>query len=211
MKSSTIRRSTLSKETMQVIENLVESEGVTMDREDMYEQEGINTPDEYVRPHKENEPSIINKAQEIDMLWQNFKNLQINTQSPTAYVLFGFIAGVLTTLIISFCIVPFFSTENIKTNTPKADVVETNAENYEQTAEENNVNSETAEQVQAKAPADYSGSPTYKIQNGDTIEKIIIKHYGSYTPERAEAIKKANNLSNLDRISIDQVLIMPEE
>ena len=68
MKSSTIRRSTLSKETMEVIENLAK------------EQEESGLPGEYVRPDeiensnnktKENELNAM--SQEIDLLWQNFK------------------------------------------------------------------------------------------------------------------------------------------
>ena len=74
MKSSTIRRSTLSKETMEVIENLAK------------EQEESGLPGEYVRPdeietsNKENEPNAM--SQEIDLLWQNFKTNQFNTNSP---------------------------------------------------------------------------------------------------------------------------------
>jgi hypothetical protein len=43
------------------------------------------------------------------------------------------------------------------------------------------------------------------------VEAIIKHEYGAYTPERAEAIMKANNLSNLDHISIDQELLLPVE
>ena len=51
----------------------------------------------------------------------------------------------------------------------------------------------------------------YIIKDGDTVEAIIKHEYGAYTPERAEAIMKVNNLSNLDHISINQVLLLPIE
>ena len=51
----------------------------------------------------------------------------------------------------------------------------------------------------------------YVIKDGDTVEAIIKHHYGSYTPARAQNIMKANNLSNLERISIGQVLLLPVE
>ena len=51
----------------------------------------------------------------------------------------------------------------------------------------------------------------YIVKNGDTVESIIKKAYGSYTPERAELIMKANNLKTLDRINIDQELLLPAE
>ena len=49
------------------------------------------------------------------------------------------------------------------------------------------------------------------LKDGDTVEAIIKRNYGSYTPERAEAIMKANNLKDLDHISIDQELLLPIE
>ncbi len=62
MKSSTIRRSTLSKESMEVIENLSK------------EQEMNNLPGEYyVRPEEtasQEAQTSSNKSQEIDLLWQ---------------------------------------------------------------------------------------------------------------------------------------------
>ena len=55
MKSSTLRRSNLSKEKMAVLEALSKYK-----QESMYD----NSPSVYVRPNKE---------KELDLLWQNFK------------------------------------------------------------------------------------------------------------------------------------------
>ena len=70
MKSSTIRRSNLSKEKMAVLEALSKY------RQDSYD----NTPNVYVRPNKE---------KELDVLWQNFKLSQKNEKSPSVYLATG--------------------------------------------------------------------------------------------------------------------------
>ena len=51
----------------------------------------------------------------------------------------------------------------------------------------------------------------YVVKNGDTGEGIIKHYFGAYTPERAEKVMKANNLTSLDRINIGQELIIPVE
>lgn len=78
MKSSTIRRSNLSKEKMAVLEALSKYK-----TEDM-------TPNVYVRPNRE---------KELDVLWQNFKLSQKSEKSPSVYLATGFIAGIAATVI----------------------------------------------------------------------------------------------------------------
>ena len=70
MKSSTIRRSNLSREKIAVLEALSK-----------YKQESVydNSPNVYVRPHKE-------KEKELDLLWQNFKISQKSDKSPSIYL-----------------------------------------------------------------------------------------------------------------------------
>lgn len=80
MKSSTIRRSNLSKEKMAVLEALSKYKTEHSD----------NTPNVYVRP---------NRDKELDILWQNFKINQKADKSPSIYLATGFIAGVVTTII----------------------------------------------------------------------------------------------------------------
>lgn len=82
MKSSTIRRSNLSKEKMAVLEALSK-----------YKQESHDiTPNVYVRPNRE---------KELDLLWQNFKVNQKLDKSPSIYLGTGFIAGVIATSIVA--------------------------------------------------------------------------------------------------------------
>ena len=49
----------------------------------------------------------------------------------------------------------------------------------------------------------------YVVKNGDTGEAIIKSHYGVWTQEKMDEIIRVNNLKNLDRLHIDQVLYLP--
>ena len=82
MKSSTIRRSNLSKEKMAVLEALSK-----------YRHDGYDaSPSVYVRPDKE---------KELDILWQNFKLSPKSEKSPNVYLATGFIAGAVVMLILT--------------------------------------------------------------------------------------------------------------
>ena len=185
---------------------------------------------EYVRPteNQEKESEVCNKAQEIDLLWQNFKSsTQFNTNSPVALFVFGFIAGIITTVIIFACVNSYFAKHTASGDVLLSSdtVVETTLEEQAQSAEDelqNRVNIPSEEDNVAPQPesavveqevqtpsVDTSKMKKYVVKSGDTGESIIKKHYGSYTPEREKAIIKANNLKTLDRINIDQELWLP--
>lgn len=175
MKSSTLRRSNLSKEKMAVLEALSK-----------YKQESTydNSPNVYVRPNKE---------KELDLLWQNFKISQKSEKSPSVYLATGFIAGAVTMLLLT-TIVSF----SVKGNDVKVP-----ANNGKVQAEKVNL-----------IPTDESPaavSETYTVQSGDTVESILIRFYGSYSPAKAKAIQEANNLQNLNRLQIGQKLTIPME
>lgn len=97
MKSSTIRRSNLSREKIAVLEALSKY------RQDSYD----NSPSVYVRPSKE---------KELDVLWQSFKINQKADKSPSVYLATGFIAGAVVmlalTILISFSAKGIESVEN---------------------------------------------------------------------------------------------------
>ena len=224
MKSSTIRRSTLSRESIEVIENLAK------------EQQAEDSLGEYIRPQDE-EPvhnsSIINKSQEIDLLWQGFKSAQFNSNSPVVYLLTGFIIGVLSTVILFACVnASSIKSKGLKSGLFGVQKVKTESaqQTLEQQAQEaqNEMNNKVSvpSEDDFTAPADTAVNETadveartldtskmkkYIVKNGDTVESIIKKAYGSYSPERAELIMKANNLKTLDRINIDQELLIPAE
>jgi LysM repeat protein len=222
MKSSTIRRSTLSKESMEVIENLAK------------EQENQDALGEYVRPDEVvSEQEKASKAQEIDLLWQTFKTTQFTTNSPTAYILLGFAIGVLATLLVlggmSFFInksamedgakPTFFGIEKIFSNKKEAaPTIDDEVQDVQETSSvsvptEDSESAPVAEETKQETTQNFDPSKMkkYVIKNGDTVEGIIKKHYGTYSQEKADLIMKANNLKTLDKINIDQELLIPIE
>ena len=171
MKSSTLRRSNLSKEKMAVLEALSN-----------YKQESSydSSPKVYVRPNKE---------KELDLLWQNFKISQKSEKSPSVYLATGFIAGAIFMLMLTSLI-------NFSTKTP---------------ADKAKGSSVKAEKVNLLPAGGASTSKieTYTVQSGDTVESIMIRFYGSYSPEKAKIVQQANNLSNLNKLQIGQKLTIP--
>lgn len=233
MKSSTIRRSTLSKESMEVIEILSKDNDYNV------------APAEYVRPDDVVEipygDIAASKAQEIDMLWQSFKTAQFNSKSPMAYIIVGFVFGVISTLIVLFCMgalagnMDSANTPAVKKSFSIMNIFSKPAKNTSETLDEQvdfaqkEVGAKVVVPTEDESPSnplnifkpapekteqvsntiDTSKAKKYKVKDGDTVEKIIKMHYGSYSPERAELIRKANNMETLDRINIDQELIIP--
>lgn len=223
MKSSTIRRSTLSKESMEVIENLANSQNSEVG--------------EYVRPVEdlnENESDLASKSQEIDLLWQSFKSVQFNTNSPLAYISLGIVIGVILSVLAGAVLISFSDSSKIKgfggifnKNKVEQTTLEENTESAQNeldakivvpsedeatevlNEETDSPKSESVEQAQVNVNT--SKMKKYIVKDGDTGESIIKKYYGSYSPEKAELIIKANNLKNLDRINIDQELLIPVE
>jgi len=172
MKSSTLRRSNLSKEKMAVLEALSK-----------YKQESPydNSPNVYVRPSKE---------KELDLLWQNFKISQKSEKSPGVYLATGFVAGALAMLLLT-------------------SIIGVSAVNSDSKAAKNtNVKNEKVN-IMPAGGASASSSEKYVVQSGDTIESIQVRFYGSYSPEKAQAIQKANNMKNINKLQIGQELIIP--
>ncbi len=180
MKSSTIRRSNLSKEKMAVLEALSKY------RQESYD----NSPNVYVRPNKE---------KELDVLWQNFKINQKADKAPGVYLATGFVAGAVVMLIITTLI--SFSTRSIsnKTNFANAPKIK-----QEKAALNFIPSGGTTEQTTASA-----NNEVYTVQSGDTMEAILIRFYGSYSKEKEALVLKTNNMTNPNKLSIDQKLVIP--
>ncbi len=175
MKSSTLRRSNLSKEKMAVLEALSK-----------YKQDSSydNSPNVYVRPNKE---------KELDLLWQNFKISQKSEKSPSVYLATGFIAGAVTMLLLTTIISFSVKSSDVKVPAGKAAV------------KNEKVNFLPASENTAKE------SEVYTVQSGDTVESILIRFYGSFSPEKAKIVQEANNLQNLNKLQIGQKLTIPME
>ena len=179
MKSSTIRRSNLSKEKMAVLEAL------SSYRQDSYD----NSPNVYVRP---------NKQKELDVLWQNFRINQKAEKTPSIYLATGFVAGAVAMLALTTLI--SFSTRGIDNMKSHATGVKVKKEHA---AISFIPSGEKTEQDSA------ANNETYTVKSGDTMEAILIRFYGSYSKEKEQLVLKTNNLDNPNKLSIDQKLIIP--
>lgn len=179
MKSSTIRRSNLSKEKMAVLEALAK-----------YRHESCNdSVGVYVRPNRE---------KELDLLWQNFKVNEKTDKSPSVYLTAGFVAGAVVMLILTVLI--SFTARGVNT------------------VRENAVAPVKKEKLSfsfipssEKAEEETVVNEVYTVQDGDTMEAILVRFYGSYSKEKEALVLKINNLTNPNKLSIGQQLTIPLE
>ncbi len=186
MKSSTIRRSNLSKEKMAVLEALSK-----------YKHDGFdNSPSVYVRPNRE---------RELDMLWQNFKVNQKQEKTSSIYLVAGFIVGAV--VMLGLVVLVGFSANGIsflkekRATAPVVAPVKVKKEkfnlNFIPSATEKEEPTETNE--------------IYTVQGGDTMESILVRFYGSYSKDKEALVMKTNNMTNPNKLSIGQKLTIPVE
>ena len=160
MKSSTLRRSNLSKEKMAVLEALSK-----------YKQESAydNSPSVYVRPSKE---------KELDLLWQNFKISQKSEKSPGVYLATGFVAGALAMLLLTSIIgvstvksdskaANSSSVKNEKVNIMPAGG--TSASRFEKYIVQSG---DTIESIQVRFYGSYSPAKAQSIQKANNMKNI---------------------------------------
>jgi LysM repeat protein len=176
------------------------------------------TPGVYVRANEH--PT----THELDMLWSGARGIHLkDDRSPILAFAFGFIVGTLLTAAIAFF---FFIKPEIKTgqnlltapvaeqaeiSTPEAgtaagQAAATLAKPVSQSATTAPVTSAPATTPVAAAPT--AGS-RYKVQSGDTLERIAKKFYGSGTPEMVDKLIRANNMKNPNALQLDQELVIP--
>lgn len=181
MKSSTLRRSNLSKERMLVLEELSKNKKQPYDA----------SPGVYVR---------ANKEKELDVLWQNFKVSQKEDKSPGIYLATGFIAGAVAMLIMTTLL--SFSVRGTDSSdispAPKA-------------REKARLTFIPADKITSDEPTLPKGTESYTVKNGDTLAGIIVRFYGSYDLSKVDKIKEANNMDNPNNLQIGQNLIIPLE
>ena len=226
MKSSTIRRSNLSKEKMAVLEALSkfnDANNINLNNSDI-NSEPIEdgSPEVYVRQNKE---------KELDLLWKDFK-MPKGERSPIVYLGIGFISGIIATLLVGAIIgfgsnnvdsavvsdmdnktevsAPLDVNKTINTSSLTNTAVEANKEAATNSGKKfgffGNTSSNNAKQTEETVAAQ---NKEYEVQEGDTIDKIVRTFYGSYSTENVDAILKANNMSNPNKLSIGQKLIIP--
>lgn len=184
MKSSTIRRSNLTKERMAVLEALSK-----------YKHEGFdNSPNVYVRPNRE---------RELDMLWQNFKVNQKQDKAPSIYLMAGFIVGAVVMLILMVII--SFSANGVSMLKDKAVTAPAPVKVKKEKLSLNFIPS-TSEKSEPTET-----NEIYTVQSGDTMESILVRFYGSYSKEKESLVMKTNNMTNPNKLSIGQKLTIPVE
>ena len=184
MKSSTIRRSNLTKERMAVLEALSK-----------YKHEGFdNSPNVYVRPNRE---------RELDMLWQNFKINQKQDKAPSIYLMAGFIVGAVVMLILMVII--SFSANGVSMLKDKAVTAPAPVKVKKEKLSLNFIPS-TSEKSEPTET-----NEIYTVQSGDTMESILVRFYGSYSKEKESLVMKTNNMTNPNKLSIGQKLTIPVE
>lgn len=205
MKSSTIRRSNLSKEKMAVLEALTKFKNSTTNSNDdiSINSEPIEdgSPEVYVRPNKE---------KELDLLWKDFK-MPKGERSPIVYLGIGFVAGIIATLLVSAFI--RMSSGNFHPNFKlniKMPAVSAPAEKTGEVNQEDKLNFlPSSENTEDNASAAVTANEEYTVQSGDTMESIARRFYGSYSPDKINMIMKANNMTDPNKLAIGQKLIIP--
>ena len=228
MKSSTIRRSNLSKEKIAVLEALSK---FNSSNSNSINNSGINS-----EPIEDGSPEVYvrqNKEKELDILWKDFK-LPKGERSPIVYLGIGFISGIIATLLVTAFIGMSSGDYDATTVTEANNQVEAVATVAETTAAETKQEkTETEDTAKETAKADtgkkfglFGGNSSnknkteetvaqqnkeYVVQNGDTMDKIVRTYYGTYSPEKVEAIMNANKMDNPNKLSIGQKLIIPAE
>ncbi|MDD3237389.1 MAG: LysM domain-containing protein [Candidatus Gastranaerophilales bacterium] len=188
MKNSTLNRSTLSPEKMHVLAEL---------RAAQRKQAQDGTPGIYKRPSKQ---------KELDILWQSFKLNQKEEKSPGIYLLAGFIAGALCMFLMTAALsISADNSDNLSNDSIATPKVEKRLVKKQKASKLAIVPPDKPAEETAVA----SSSEQYTVQNGDTLESIIIRFYGKYDPSKVEKIKHANGLANPNAISIGQKLTIP--
>lgn len=197
MKSTTLRRANLSKEKIQTLENIAKYRRQTQIANAQQKQAVRSVA-----------PQI--KERELDMLWTNFKQHSKQDKSPTVYLITGFIAGAIVMLIIT-SLIGFSmksmneSAEDISTKVPDTKIEDTAITFIPADKDSNVAPVKTSSMTQTGAKQD----EIYTVQEGDTLESIIIRFYGSYSMKREQAIKAANGMKNPNALSIGQKLRIP--
>ena len=180
MKSTTLRRSNITREKVAMMEALTRYNREHQN-EDFYRQQSKN--------------------RELDVLLQNFGVKQQRTEkAPQVYFVIGLIAGVIITLLITT-----FVSILINISTPKEDAVPKVKPAVEENAKFRFIPADASKATPAQAVT----KEEYTVKEGDTLESIVIRFYGSFDMDKVNLIQEANKMANPNALSIGQKLIIP--
>jgi len=180
MKSTTLRRSNITREKIAMMEALSSYNSRHQD-EDYYKAQ--------------------NKTRELDVLWQSFGvKPQRNEKAPQVYFVTGFILGVIATLAITTLVSVL-----VNFTTPKDEIVLPKKAPVESPS---NISFIPADSTAVKTVTTASNEE-YVVKEGDTLESIVIRYYGSFDMSKVKAIQEANKMANPNALSIGQKLTIP--
>lgn len=183
MKSTTLRRSNITREKVAMMEAL----------------------NRYNRTHQDQDYyKTQSKNRELDALWQSFGvKPQKSEKAPQVYFVTGLIAGVIITLLITT-----FVSLLINFSTPKDDsVVPVSKPVTESSGRFSFIPADSTSSKKAAAPVTLNEE--YVVKEGDTLESIVIRFYGAFDMNKVNAIQEANKMANPNALSIGQKLIIP--
>ena len=186
MKSTTLRRSNITREKVAMLEAL-----------SRYNREHQN--EDFYRKQSKN--------RELDALWQSFGvKTQKSEKAPQVYFVTGLIVGVIVTLLITT-----FISLLINVSTPKDDVVAPVAPVSKKVEKESNGRFSfiPSDASAKKATPEVSLNEEYTVKEGDTLESIVIRFYGSFDMDKVARIQEANKMANPNALSIGQKLVIP--
>lgn len=183
MKSTTLRRSNITREKVAMMEAL----------------------NRYNRAHQDEDfYRAQSKSRELDALWQSFGvKSQKSEKAPQVYFVTGLICGVIVTLLITT-----FISLLINVSTPKEETI---APVKKPAAESSGrftfIPADNASSKKAAVTAPINEE--YVVKEGDTLESIVIRFYGSFDMDKVGRIQNANKMANPNALSIGQKLIIP--
>ncbi len=193
MRNSSIYRSNLSDEKVAFLSELKKSKKESKEED--------NTPKTYKRQGKQ---------KELDLLWQNFKINTKEDKSPGVYLLTGFIAGALCMFIMN-SILSIGS--NIAAEPSSTSIGQPKFEKkISRKSKLPQINNSNISVIPASSHTDEVSIPaveTYTVKSGDSMSSIVYRFYGKYDPSKVERIKQANKLTNENKLSVGQRLIIP--
>ena len=180
MKSTTLRRSNITKEKVAMMEAL-----------SRYNREHQN--EDFYRTQTKN--------RELDVLLQNFGvRQQRSERAPQVYFVIGLIAGVIITLLITT-----FVSILINISTPKEDAVPKVKAPVEESAKFRFIPADSSKSAVTPAVT----KEEYTVKEGDTLESIVIRFYGSFDMDKVNLIQEANKMANPNALSIGHKLVIP--
>lgn len=188
MRNSTLSRSNLTKERMALLEELKQESAQSQN----------SGPGVYIRPNKE---------KELDALWQNFRVNSKHDNSPGVYLVTGFVVGAICMFLMSAMMT--FGSRTVVNNSEMQELTPAPVKHSKLVKKPRAQKSKLTILPADNAAEIKASNEVYTVQNGDTLENIIIRFYGKYDASKIEKIQQANSMSNPNMLSIGQKLSIP--